>query len=108
MDAKLERLSSSVLDKVQEAQELRQRGDEIEQQIDNFRQRASSPLKLSQRKLYLATIQSEFIADSESHQQQQALTSSYRLYRRPRSRTGRTSDNAYRMPQDRRTNVSDS
>ena len=67
MDEKLERLSSSVVDKVQEAEQLCLQGDDIQQQIDVIRQRGggSSPTKLSYLNLRVASLQgTDLAADS--------------------------------------------
>ena len=56
MDAKLDRLSLSVSDKLQEAEQLDKQGDELEQKI--ARQCGCSPTtKLSQQKLLEASLQ---------------------------------------------------
>lgn len=65
MDAKLERLSVSVASKVQEAEELNQQGDDLEKQIETFRQNKTSPKKLSQQKLKLATLQGKVSASMQ-------------------------------------------
>ena len=57
MDAKLERLSSSVADKFQEAEQLNQQGDELEKQIEIVRQHKTSPRVLAQHKLEMASLQ---------------------------------------------------
>ena len=58
MDAKLERLSSSVSDKYQEAEKLNKQGDELEKQIEIVRQQhKTSPKNLSLQKLELASLQ---------------------------------------------------
>ena len=57
MNEKLERLSTAVSEKYQEADQLNKYADELEQQIDLIRTKEVSPRKLALKKLELATVQ---------------------------------------------------
>lgn len=57
MDATLQRLSSSIEEKLKESEQLNRRGDDLEEKIETLRQLKTSPMQLSRRKLGMATLQ---------------------------------------------------